>query len=135
MVPKILKFAPCLIAFKPVYYRRYVDDIFVLLLSSDSLNSFKDYLNKKHTNIHFTSEEEDNDELPSSWTSSSKELTALISLQYTESQLSVEFIPIIPASFQMYNTRRVLCQHCFTEVIVSAQTGKQFTRRLLMYVN
>ena len=54
----------CPIAFKPVYYRRYVDDIFVLLPSSDSLNSFKEYLNKQHPNMHFTSEEEDNDELP-----------------------------------------------------------------------
>jgi hypothetical protein len=54
----------CPTAFRPVYYKRYVDDIFVLLPSSDCLNSFKEYLNKQHPNMHFTSEEEENNELP-----------------------------------------------------------------------
>ena len=54
----------CPTAFRPVYYKRYVDDIFVLLPSSDCLSSFKEYLNKQHPNMHFTSEEEENNELP-----------------------------------------------------------------------
>jgi hypothetical protein len=54
----------CPTAFRPSYYKRYVDDIFVLLPNFDCLSSFKEYLNKQHPNMHFTSEEEDNNELP-----------------------------------------------------------------------
>ena len=42
--------------FKPAYYRRYVDGIFVLFRSPDHLEKFKNYLNSKHRNIRFTSE-------------------------------------------------------------------------------
>ena len=50
--------------FKPVYYRRYVDDIFVLFRSPDHLEKFTSYLNLKHKNINFTYEKESNDSLP-----------------------------------------------------------------------
>ena len=40
--------------FKPVYYRRYVDDIFALFCSPDHLEKFTNYLNSKHKNIKFT---------------------------------------------------------------------------------
>ena len=42
--------------FKPAYYRRYIDDIFVLFRSPDHLGKFKNYLNSKHRNIRFTCE-------------------------------------------------------------------------------
>ena len=54
----------CPSEFKPVYYRRYVDDIFVLFSSPDHLPQFQEYLNKQHRNINFTSEVEENDCLP-----------------------------------------------------------------------
>ena len=44
--------------FKPVYYRRYVDDIFVLFKSRDHLIKFRDYLNKCHHNMKIYFEEE-----------------------------------------------------------------------------
>ena len=44
--------------FKPVFYRRYVDDIFVLFSSSNHLEPFKNYMNSRHQNINFTSDEE-----------------------------------------------------------------------------
>ena len=34
--------------FEPLYYRRYVDDIFALFLSPDHLKKFTNYLNLKH---------------------------------------------------------------------------------------
>ena len=49
--------------FKPVYYRRYVDDIFVLFKSRDHLIKFRDYLNKCHSNMKFSFEEEKNGKL------------------------------------------------------------------------
>ena len=50
--------------FKPVHYRRYVDDIFALFRSPDHLEKFTSYLNSKHKNIKFTYEKESNDSLP-----------------------------------------------------------------------
>ena len=49
--------------FKPVYYRRYVDDIFVLFRSPDYLQKFKNYLNSRHRNISFTCEKEQNNSM------------------------------------------------------------------------
>ena len=46
--------------FKPVYYKRYVDDIFVLFRSAHHLKKFSEHLNKKHANVKFTSEKEVN---------------------------------------------------------------------------
>ena len=40
--------------FKPVYYRRYVDDIFALFRSLDHLEKLTNYLSSKHKNIKLT---------------------------------------------------------------------------------
>ena len=50
--------------FKPVYYKRYVDDIFVLFRSPHHLENFNEYLNIKHANIKFTNKKEVNGSLP-----------------------------------------------------------------------
>ena len=42
--------------FKPVVYRRYIDDIFVLFKSKDHLLSFARYMNTRHKNLKFTFE-------------------------------------------------------------------------------
>ena len=44
--------------FKPVYYRRYVDNTFALFRSPDHLERFTNYSNSKHQNIKFTYEKE-----------------------------------------------------------------------------
>ena len=48
----------CPIEFKPSFYRRYVDDIFVLFESSESASLFREYMSSKHQNINFTVEQE-----------------------------------------------------------------------------
>ena len=48
----------------PLYYRRYVDDIFCVLKSKEHLDSFLLSLNSKHPNIKFTAEEEQNGCIP-----------------------------------------------------------------------
>ena len=50
--------------FKPVYNRRYVDNMFVLFCSHNHLEKFKNYLNSKRTNIKFTCKKEHNDYMP-----------------------------------------------------------------------
>ena len=49
----------CLSQFKPVVYKRYVDDIYVLFKSKEHLKLFVNYMNSKHRNIKFTLETED----------------------------------------------------------------------------
>ena len=44
--------------YRPLYYRRYVDDIFVLFKSSDHLKRFQSYLNSCHVSMSFTIETE-----------------------------------------------------------------------------
>ena len=53
----------CSDEFKPAYYRRYVDDIF-LFRSPDHLEKFKNYLNSTHRNIRFIYEKEQNNSMP-----------------------------------------------------------------------
>ena len=50
--------------FKPVYYRRYVDGIFVLFSSPDHADKFKENLSSKHSNINFSKEKEKDGGLP-----------------------------------------------------------------------
>ena len=49
----------CPSQFKPVVYKRYVDDVFVLFKSKEHLKLFVNYMNSKHRNIKFTFETED----------------------------------------------------------------------------
>ena len=44
--------------FKPMIFKRYVDDIFVLFSSKEHLQLFVDYMNKQHKCLKFTSEAE-----------------------------------------------------------------------------
>ncbi len=46
----------CQSIFKPILYRRYVDDYFLLFRSLDHVPLFLKYLNHQHPNISFTSE-------------------------------------------------------------------------------
>ena len=50
--------------FKPLHYRRYVDDSFVVFRSRDHIIPFLEYLNSKHPNIKFTYEIEKDHCLP-----------------------------------------------------------------------
>ena len=48
----------CLREFKPAFYRRYVDDIFVLFKSIDHLKYFPEFLNSCHINMSLSMETE-----------------------------------------------------------------------------
>ena len=53
----------CPQGFKPVFYRRYVDDIFKLFKSNDHLKYFQDFLNSCHINMSFSMETEKKNKL------------------------------------------------------------------------
>ena len=54
----------CPLAYSPVFYARYVDDIFVLLRSSDHVARLATYFSSKHRIINFTFELEREGVLP-----------------------------------------------------------------------
>ena len=54
----------CPIEFKPVTYRRYVDDTFLLFKNNNHIMNFLNYLNSQHNNIQFTCEIENENSLP-----------------------------------------------------------------------
>ena len=53
----------CPLTFKPLYYRRYVDDTFLLFRHRTHIHQFLEFLNNKHQNIKFTCETEENGKL------------------------------------------------------------------------
>ena len=54
----------CPLAFAPIFYARYVDDIFVLVRSSEHVPKLSEYFSSKHPNIRFTYELENENTLP-----------------------------------------------------------------------
>ena len=54
----------CPLSFAPIFFARYVDDIFVLLRSGDHITRLAEYLSSRHPNIRFTYELENNNTLP-----------------------------------------------------------------------
>ena len=54
----------CPPSFKPVYYKRFVDDTFLLFKDASHIDLFKKYINSQHKNIKFTVEKETNGQLP-----------------------------------------------------------------------
>ena len=49
--------------FAPKYYRRYVDDIFLLFKAKDHVKKFFLYMNSRYPNIKFTCEEENDSKI------------------------------------------------------------------------
>ena len=49
--------------FKPIYYKRYIDDTFLIFKDASHIHLFLDFLNAKHPNIRFTCEIEQNSKL------------------------------------------------------------------------
>ena len=47
-----------------MFYRRYIDDIFVLFSSPDHADKFREYLSSNHPNIKFSLEKEKDGCLP-----------------------------------------------------------------------
>ena len=55
--------ADCPNSFAPVFYRRYMDDTFVLFRDERHAQQFLDYLNSRHPSMKFTCELEENNKL------------------------------------------------------------------------
>ena len=54
----------CLKKFKPIFSKRYVDEILVLFKRPEHVKRFVDYMNSKHKNINFSFEMEKDGQMP-----------------------------------------------------------------------
>ena len=54
----------CPADFKPIFYRRYMDDTFLIFKKKEHLPKFLQFLNSQHSAIEFTYEEEQNSKIP-----------------------------------------------------------------------
>ena len=84
-------FDNCPSHFKPIVYRSYVDDIFVLFSSKEHLQPFVDYMNKQDRCIKFTSETEKNNTFSFLDINITRQITNLKHL-FIENLLSVVFL-------------------------------------------
>ena len=94
----------CPDSFKPVFYRRYVDDIFVLFTSPGHLSLFKDYLSSRQKNISFASEVESDDKFSFWDIKIERENDSFVTSVYrkpTFSGVYCHFESFIPISFKI----------------------------------
>ena len=54
----------CPLDFKPLIYKRYADDTFIVFKDANHAPKFLEYINNKHNNIKFTMESEHQNKLP-----------------------------------------------------------------------
>ena len=102
--------------FKPVFYKRYVDDIFVLFRKEEHLKLFLNYFNSCHENIKFTSQKETNNKLSFLDIEISREKNQFITSVYRKPTLSgafSHFDSFIPRGY-IFNLVSTLIFRCYS---------------------
>ena len=81
-------FEQCVKEFKPVFYRRYIDDIFVLFESAEQPPKFCNYFNTWHPNMLLSFEQEENGKLPFLDLEVSQEKVKFVTIVYRKTTFS-----------------------------------------------
>ena len=93
----------CPVNIKPSFYRRYVDDIFVLFNSKDQLKLFQEYFTTCHPNINFTFDGEKEDKmafLDFEITRDNSKFTTSVYRKPTFTGLYTNFKSLIPSTYK-----------------------------------
>ena len=101
----------CPSEFKPITYKRYVDDCFLIFKSKEHATKFLNYLNSKHKNISFTSEYENNNQLPFLDILVEKSSGMLITDVYrksTHTGLGLNYFSFVPELFKVNSIKTLL---------------------------
>ena len=105
----------CPSEFKPVIYRRYVDDTFLLFHSKHHIEKFQNYLNHQHKNIKFTSETENENSISILDIKITRDNNKFMTSVYRKSNFSrvfTNFGSFIPKSYK-YNLLFTLLHRAF----------------------
>ena len=117
----------CPAHFKPIIYRRFVDDTFLRFRTKDHVEKFKN-LHKQHKNIKFTSEIEENGSLSFldiTITRENKKFVTSVYRKPTFSSVFTNFESFIP---EMH--KRGLIETLLIEVLDYAPVTRTFIRKL-----
>ena len=101
----------CPIEFAPVFYKRYIDDTFVLFRCKSHAQKFHDYLNNCHNNIKFTMELESNDCLPFLDCNVSRDASNFMSSVYRKPTFSgqgISYFSYMPFRLKLNSIRTLL---------------------------
>ena len=112
--------------FKPRFYKRHVDDIFVLFKRPEHVKPFVDYMNSKHKNINFSFETEKDEQmsfLDVNVFSENGKFVFNVYRKETSTGVSTNFSSFIPLE-QKYGLVYTLLHRCFC--LVSGMSKFQF---------
>ena len=101
--------------FKPLLYKRYVDDSFLLFRHPNHISKFQTYLNNKHPNINFTVEQETEGKLPFLdilLIRNENSISTSIYRKSTFSGLGLNFTSFVPEQFKI-NAIKTLLFRCY----------------------
>jgi hypothetical protein len=97
-------FSECPKHFKPIFYRRYVDDTFTLFQNHDQVTLFLTYINSLHPNIKFTYESEKDGKLnflDMTIIKQNRSFATSIYRKPTYSDLGINYFSYIPYIFKI----------------------------------
>ena len=101
----------CPIAFKPLFYKRYVDDTFVIFSNSDHATHFLNYINAQHRNISFTMERQKDkclNFLDTCITITDRSVSSTIYRKDTFSGLGINFFSFTSLKFKINSIKTLL---------------------------
>ena len=99
----------CPVQFKPLYYRRYVDDTFLMFSSQSHVKKFLKYMNTRHDNIDFTFETEVDNKLAFLDVLVSREESRLITSLYRKPTFSGLYTNFNSFISEKYKTGLIFC--------------------------
>lgn len=105
----------CPAEFRPVFYRRFVDDTFLLFKDPLHIKQFQLYLNNKHSNIKFTVEQEIDGKLPFLdilLTKNDNKISTSVYRKPTFTGLGINFLSFVPEQFKE-NAIKTLIYRCY----------------------
>ena len=100
--------------FKPKFYRRYIDDLFLLFENPNQVTPFFNYLNSQHSNIKFTMEKEADNKLTFLGVSivRNNKFSTCVYRKPTFTGLGLKYSSLIPCSFK-HNLIGCLVDRCY----------------------
>ena len=101
----------CPLSFKPLLYKRYVDDTFLLFKDPEQIPKFLSYLNSRHQNIKFTVELEKDNTLPfldTLVTKDGNQISTSVFRKATFTGLGTNFLSFIPEQFKINSINTLL---------------------------
>ena len=97
--------------FKPLFYRRYVDDTFLIFKDPQHIQKFLDYLNAQHINMKFTCEIETNCKIPfldTLVTRTNNNFSTSVYRKSTYTGLGLNFLSFSPLIYKLNSIKTLL---------------------------